>query len=204
MNDSLQPAGPPPPVEATAWANVVERIRANDPTGLAELYTVFDQGIRFYLSRQLGIQDVDDRVHDIFLIVTQSILRGDLREPDRLMGYVRTVLRRQVASQIEEMVQSRRQHAELDHGMRLCDRRADPETSAIKQENGDLARRVLNSLKKRDREVLIRFYLKEQEPGEICRDLGLSATQFRLIKSRAKARFVALAKRRFSLRNLFR
>ena len=191
-----------PPADSAAWASLVERIRADDPSGMEELYRVFSQGIRFYLCRQLGTQDLDDRVHDIFLIVTQSIRRGDLREPDRLMGYVRTVLRRQVASHIEQIVHSRNNHADLETGLRLSDRRPDPERSAIQNENQTLALRILHSLKTRDREVLVRFYLKEQAPEEICRELDLSATQFRLIKSRAKTRFVELAKRRFSLRHL--
>ena len=191
-----------PVVTSATWADLVERIRSNDPSGMEDLYRVFSQGIRFFLCRQLGTQDLDDKVHDIFLIITQSIRRGDLREPDRLMGYVRTVLRRQVASHIEEIVNTRKNHADLDTGLRLRDRRPDPERSAIEHENQLLAMRVLHSLKTRDREVLVRFYLKEQDPDSICRDLDLSATQFRLIKSRAKSRFVELAKRRFSLRNL--
>jgi RNA polymerase sigma-70 factor (ECF subfamily) len=189
-------------VDSATWASLVARIRTDDPSGMEELYRVFSQGIRFYLCRQLGTQDLDDRVHDIFLIITQSIRRGDLREPDRLMGYVRTVLRRQVASHIEQIVHSRNNHAEMELGLRLSDRGPDPERSAIQNENQTLAMRVLHSLKRRDREVLVRFYLKEQAPEDICRDLDLSATQFRLIKSRAKTRFVELAKRRFSLRHL--
>jgi len=191
-----------PVVEPAAWASLVERIQADDPSGMEELYRVFSHGIRFYLCRQLGLQDLDDKVHDVFLIITQSIKRGDLREPDRLMGYVRTVLRRQVASHIEEIVRARNNHADLDTGLRLSDRRPDPERSAIQNQNQALAMRVLQSLKKRDREVLIRFYMQEQAADEICRDLDLTATQFRLIKSRAKTRFVDLARKRFSLRNL--
>src|ERR1051326_6747753 len=72
------------------WAELVEKIRLNDPDGLEELYRVFSRGVRYYLCRQLGPQDLDDRVHDTFLVVAQAIQRGELREPDRLMGYVRT------------------------------------------------------------------------------------------------------------------
>jgi DNA-directed RNA polymerase specialized sigma24 family protein len=64
--------------------------------------------------------------------------------------------------------------------------------------------RVLNSLPKRDREVLARFYLEEQAHGQICREMGLTETQFRLVKSRAKARFGELGKTRFSHRVGFR
>jgi len=206
VSESLPPlSNPEPPaaaLESSSWASLVERIRTDDPSGMEELYRVFSQGVRFYLCRQLGTQDLDDRVHDVFLIVTQSIRRGDLREPERLMGYVRTVLRRQVASHIEQIVHSRNNHADLELGLRLSDRQPDPERSAIQNENQTVALRVLHSLKTRDREVLVRFYLKEQAPEEICRELDLSATQFRLIKSRAKTRFIELAKRRFSLRHL--
>lgn len=207
MNQStsgiMDPEQSVPPVDNIDWASLVKRIQTDDPTGMEDLYRVFSHGIRFYLCRQLGVQDLDDKVHDVFLIVAESIKRGDVREPERLMGYVRTVLRRQVASHIEGIVNSRNNHADLDIGLPLSDHRPDPERSAIQNQNMDVAMRVLHSLKKRDREVLIRFYLKEQAPEDICRDLDLTATQFRLIKSRAKTRFVDLAKQRFSLRNLW-
>jgi DNA-directed RNA polymerase specialized sigma24 family protein len=138
-------------------------------------------------------------VHDIFLIVAQAIRGGELREPERLMGYVRTVVRRQVAGYIESAMQSRRKQTGLDKGMPLPDRRSDPERSAIERQNVELAMRVLNSVRKRDREVLIRFYLKEQTAPEICHEMALSDTQFRLIKSRAKTRFGELGKSRLGL-----
>jgi len=70
------------------------------------------------------------------------------------------------------------------------------------RQNTELALRVLNSVRKRDREVLIRFYLKEQTAPEICRDMDLSDTQFRLIKSRAKTRFGELGRSRLRLRTV--
>ena len=60
-----------------AWAELVDKIKENDTTGLEELYRVFSRGVRFYLCRQLGPQDLDDRVHDTFLTVAQAIQRGD-------------------------------------------------------------------------------------------------------------------------------
>jgi RNA polymerase sigma-70 factor (ECF subfamily) len=186
------------------WAGVVERIRNGDQAAMEELYQIFAKGVRFFLYRQLGSRDLDDKVHDVFVIVTQAIRRGDLREPERLMGYVRTVVRRQVAAHIEDAVQERRSHTDLEGTLVLADHHPDPEHGAIERQNEEVARRVLNSISKRDREVLIRFYLDEQKPEQICQAMGLTETQFRLIKSRAKARFGALGKRRFSLRTGFR
>jgi uncharacterized protein (DUF2384 family) len=48
---------------------------------------------------------------------------------------------------------------------------------------------VLRWLSARDRDALARFYLAEESPEEICAALGLTETQFRLIRSKALARF---------------
>lgn len=183
--------------------SLVERIRSGDPSGMEELYAVFSRGIRFHLCRQLGPQDLDDRIHDIFLIITQSIRNGDLREPERLMGYVRTIIRRQVAAHIDNAVQARRSQTELGPDAILCDRDPSPESQAISGQNTELAMRILKSIPKRDREVLVRFYLQEQPASQICQDLSLTETQFRLIKSRAKARFAELGKARLAQRTGF-
>ena len=188
---------------ANGFSDLVQRVHDGDPSGMEELYRMFSTGVRFYLCRQLGPQDLDDKVHDIFLIIAQSIQRGDLRDPDRLMGYVRTIVRRQVAAYIDRAVQSRRSHAELGFGMALSDQQPTPESRLIDHENTAVALGMLNSLHRRDREVLIRFYLHEQPAAEICREMGLTETQFRLIKSRAKARFGELGKRRMAQRKGF-
>jgi RNA polymerase sigma-70 factor (ECF subfamily) len=179
------------------WPDVVQRIRGGDPRGMEALYRVFTNGIRFFFYRQLGPQDLEDRVHDAFLMVTESICRGDLRQPERLMGYVRTVVRRQVAARIEEAVRARRSQADIE-SVPLADRAPDPERMAMEHQREELALRTLRGICKRDREVLIRFYLQEQSATEICHAMHLTDTQFRLIKSRAKARFGELGRRRLS------
>jgi hypothetical protein len=71
-----------------AYAELVElvgRIRDGRTDGMAELYQLFSKGIRFYLCRQLGPQEIDDKVHDTFVVVVQAIRKGELREPQRLM-----------------------------------------------------------------------------------------------------------------------
>ena len=174
-----------------------------EPSALEELYELFSKGIRFYFWRHLGHQDLDDRVHDAFLVVTQSIQNGELREPERLMGFVRTIIRRQVAGHIDDAAHSRRNHLSQEVLPVLADRRMGPEEAAMQRERQELAMRVLRSIPDRDREVLVRFYLREQRPEEICRELNLTPTQFRLIKSRAKARFGELGKARLGRRSIF-
>jgi RNA polymerase sigma factor (sigma-70 family) len=183
-----------------SWPDLVARVRAGDGAAMEELYRIFSGGIRFHLYRQFGSNDLDDKVHDIFLSVTQSIRNGEIREPERLMGYVRTVVRRQVAAYIDGAVQDRRRRTGLEPDIVLSDHHPDPERRAIERQHIDLAMRVLNAVPKRDREVLVRFYLKEEDPSLICREMDLTETQFRLIKSRAKARFGELGRTRLAVR----
>lgn len=199
--DTVNPSGGALP--NPSWSSLVERIRLGEPSAMEELYAVFAKGVRYYMWRQLGPQDLDDRVHDLFLIITQSIQNGELREPERLMGYVRTIARRQVAATIDSTVHARRYEVDIDAGSNLSDRQPDPERRAIQQQNQEVAMRVLGSLHKREREVLMRFYLQEQRPEQICREMELTPTQFRLIKTRAKARYTELGQRRFAQRTGF-
>jgi RNA polymerase sigma factor (sigma-70 family) len=193
LREGTPPAAAP---SGADWARLVARIKQNDPGGLEELYQVFGRGVRFFLYRQLGPQDLDDKVHDTFLIVVQAIQKGDLREPDRLMGFVRTIVRRQVAAHIDQVVHDRRDHTTLDAGSPLPDRATTPEEGAMARQKLELMLQVLNEMSARDREILTRFYLHEQSQEVICRDMRLTDTQFRLLKSRAKARFGELGKKK--------
>jgi len=180
---------------------IVRLVRSGDAAGLERLYAVFARGVRFYLWRQLGPQDLDDKVHDTFLLVVQAIQRDELRDPERLMGYVRTIVRRQVAAHIDRVVQKRRQQMDIEAGLAIADDNADPESGAIQRQERDLMLSVLAAMTRRDRDILTRFYLLGHSQERICREMGLSSTQFRLLKSRAKVRF-GLAGRRKLKRKL--
>jgi RNA polymerase sigma-70 factor, ECF subfamily len=190
--------------DGASWTSLVERVRQRDSGAMEELYQVFLKGARFLLYRQLGPWDLEDKVHDLFVMVTQSICNGELRQPERLMGYVRTVVRRQVVAYIQDAVRARRNYCGLEGSRLLADREPDPERSAIERQQKELAFRILNVIAERDREVLVRFYLEEEPVEEICRQMHLTPNQFRLIKSRAKARFGELGKRRLARRTGFR
>jgi DNA-directed RNA polymerase specialized sigma24 family protein len=161
---------------------------------MEDLYRVLSTGVRLRLARELRGRDINDRVHDLFVMVTESIQNGELRQPERLMGYVRTVERRQVASQIDHELREKRNA--LAEVRALRDDGASPERFAIEHQFSDMARRILRGLRDRDREILSRFYIAEESGAEICRAMDLTETQYRLIKSRAKARFSALFLRR--------
>jgi DNA-directed RNA polymerase specialized sigma24 family protein len=65
----------------------------------------------------------------------------------------------------------------------------------IFQERQEIGVTALQILSPRQREILTRFHLHEQTAEQIRREMGLTETQFRLAKSRAKAQFGAISKK---------
>ena len=185
------------------WGLLVSQIQAGEDAGMEHLYKLFSRGIRYYLCRQLGPQELEDKVHDTFLIVVNAIKRGDLREPERLMGFVRTVVRRQVAAHIEQIVHTRREQTDLESGVAVVDRKQNPEQEAMIRQKAELMKSALEGLSKRDRDILVRFYLQEQPQEQICREMSLTETQFRLLKSRAKAKFGEIGRKKLANNGIF-
>ena len=184
------------PLPPRDWSALVQGIRDSDPNAMESLYAIFARGVRFFLLRNLGPEELEDKVHDCFVIVTEAIQNGELREPDRLMGYVRTVVKRQIAASIDVAVQQRRTRVDFEETLfSISDWRDNPERSVLAQQRTDIARQVLSEIPKRDRDILQRFYVLEQSQDQICADLGRSYNQFRLLKSRAKARFGEVGRR---------
>src|SRR4051812_35929160 len=125
--------------QTTDWADLVARVQNRESAAMEELYAVFGKGVRYFLLRNLGPEELEDKVHDCFLIVTQAIQNGDLREPERLMGYVRTIVKRQIAASIETAVSRRRTHVDFEDSLfSLTDWKDDPEKSLQTRQRNEI------------------------------------------------------------------
>ena len=71
----------------------------------------------------------------------------------------------------------------------LTNKGPDRETVASRPQHPDVSTRILAAMSRRDREALMRFYLDRQSEEQIEADLGLTETEFRLIRSRARDQF---------------
>jgi RNA polymerase sigma factor (sigma-70 family) len=178
------------------WTQLVSRLQAGDPEAMAELYAMFSNGVRFHVCRQLGPEELEDRLHDAFLIVLDSIRAGELRDPRRLMGFIRTVVKRMIATTIDKKVAARRDRVDEEKKQNVCDTRETPESALLFQQQTGIVREVLREMPERDRQILTRFYVDEETPQRICEDMQLTMTQFRLLKSRAKNRFGELGRKK--------
>jgi RNA polymerase sigma-70 factor, ECF subfamily len=197
LSDTDNPANSDdyPDLQCFLWGQLVTRLQAGDPDAMEELYTMFSNGVRYYLARQLGSQDLEDRLHDAFVIVVDTIRSGELRDPRRLMGFIRTVVKRMVATSIDRQVHERRGRVDQDKTT-LVSGKLSPENATLHRQQVALVHEVLKELSDRDRLVLTRFYVDEAPAQKICDEMNLTMTQFRLLKSRAKNRFGELGRKR--------
>ena len=116
------------------WKGTVQRIRDGDRTGEEVLYRHLVSGARLLLLLRLQTDEVDDRVHDLFVIVVGAIRRGEIREPEHLMAFVRTVLNRQMSMEIGRIVRRRRNSLDLELAADLKTTDASPEEEAAEHQ----------------------------------------------------------------------
>jgi DNA-directed RNA polymerase specialized sigma24 family protein len=107
-----------------------------------------------------------------------------------------TIARRQLTNNIGRASRQRLDFVDADEAHHYVpDPAASPDQVSAALQQPRLMREMLEHLDSTDREVLERFYVRAETREAICQQLGLTVDQFRLSKSRAKAKFVALAGR---------
>jgi len=175
------------------YGELVEKIKKKNPAALEELYGLV-RNFTYFLMRQLGAEELQDNLHDMYLTVAQAITAGKLRDPQRLTAFLTTVARFYTYTQIERRVQSRNRLTDLE-SVEVADR-TNLEGRAYEKQKVTFVREILNQMPRLDREILRRFYFEDQSKEEICRELQLTPTQFRNIKSQAKLALTQLGLRR--------
>jgi DNA-directed RNA polymerase specialized sigma24 family protein len=189
-------AGPAP-----SWSALVERIRTGDSSACEELYSTAFVDVRRWFSRRLGAQYAEDRTHDTYLATIQAIVNGGPREPDRLPGFILGIAQRQLCVSVRGLLERRAREIACE-SLVLSDPAPGLDSAILRREERDWVKRALCALSGPQREILVRFYVWEQTPGEICAEMTLTPTQFRLLKWRAKAEFGALARKRLQTQEL--
>ena len=179
----------------TEWVELAGRLRNCDDSALEALYALLSKSKHTLSFRMLSAESTDDRLHEILVIVIEAIRSGKLRNPERLAAFVKTVSRRRTVEHIRRAVLQRRHFAAFDHTEPLAPGDESPEARTAQLERVESVLKAVQRLRPRDREILSRFYLREQPPEQICREMGITGTQFRLHKSRALAKCLELAQR---------
>lgn len=137
-----------------------------------------------------------DLLQDAIVTALQKLAAGEIEHRGQLDGYVYRVA-------LNHLRNHRRKDKSPVSGPDALPELVDTEGEARPGKTiarGQFSRVVTRLLKEmtspRDREVLIRFYLQEEDRGALCRSLALTELQFNRVIFRARGRFRELLERR--------
>lgn len=193
-------SSPTPPdtrLEPRAAAELVERIRSGDARAESRLVEVFGRPILLLLERHTsGRPEAQDLYQDTFRLALDKLRRGELREPERLAGFLAS-LARNLAIEFYRGVARRRTEADGDALEKVASARPSQLGELLDAEKKRVVLQLLEELRvERDREILFRFYLAEEDKDAIARDFGIDSLQFNRILHRARQRYKEIVENR--------
>jgi RNA polymerase sigma-70 factor (ECF subfamily) len=154
---------------------------------------IYGRGVAILLDRHTnGRPEAEDLFQDTFRLVLEKLRRGEVREPAKLPGFLAQVAR---SLAIEHYRKATRRKTEADsEAVDLAVAPvAGPLSELLESENAALVRRVIRELdNERDREILLRFYIAEEDKDRIAADHGLTSLQFNRVLHRARQRYKEL------------
>jgi RNA polymerase sigma-70 factor (ECF subfamily) len=122
-------------------------------------------------------------------IVIEKLRAGTLEQPERLGGYLRGVALKLCGAQ-RRKERRRATKADSDAIEAVADDRADPAEHLSDEQLRRAVRALLAELSTpRDRDILTRVYLLEEDKETICAALGVDSLHFNRVLFRAKERF---------------
>lgn len=165
---------------------LVERIMAGDAQAETEFVNTFTPSVSLVLRRNArNSMDLEDLFQETFRIALEKIRNGQVRQPERLGGFMMNTAR------FTAIDFYRRSERYQPHDRVVLEQEAatNPLLNMLSREKCAKIRSLIPALKSpRDRAVLQRFYLAEEDKESICDDMGISFKNFAQIIFRAKAR----------------
>jgi len=180
------------------WMAWLQRVTAGDAGAEAELVGRYREGVVIIIGRIVSNESVvDDLFQETFRIVLEKLRDGEVREPERLSGFICSVARNLAIDSVRKMRRARDQE-EIGNAEQIRDPQLDPFEQLWRKQRAEVVRQTISELKvERDRQVLSRYYIAEDDKEQICAELGLTSQQFNSVIFRALKRYKELYMKRF-------
>ena len=154
-------------------------------------------GLRAQLARVTGnVELAADLLQDAVVTALQKLRAGEISDPSHLDGYVYRVALNHLRNH------RRRNRLLAANSEDISDPAEEADSSRVAKEfEADQWARLVKKLLQempvmRDRELLVRFYLKDESKEDLCREFGLTELHFNRVIHRARDRFRELLQRR--------
>jgi RNA polymerase sigma-70 factor, ECF subfamily len=181
----------------TDHAELARRIHIGDKQAEAELFSRFQNGVRQIIWRVTGdFSRAEELTQETLIVALRRLRSGPLEDPTKLSAYVAQTARNLA---IAEKRKERRRLTDTD-----SEALEDVPDGAVNHEGGlhldtaaNTVRKLLTELHpERDRNILVRHYLYDEDKQIICREWGITEPTFHVILFRARKRFLELLKKR--------
>ncbi|HYP27551.1 MAG TPA: sigma-70 family RNA polymerase sigma factor [Blastocatellia bacterium] len=177
----------------TDLAELVRRVAAGDSHAEEEVVRRYRQGISIIVNRIVQTHSVhEDICQETFRIALEKMRREEIREPERISGFICGIARNLAVDYARKQRKQTNQE-EIGKAEQIPDPTPDPFEQLLQKERTRAIRQVISELKvKRDREVIYRYFIAEEDKDQICADLGLPRDQFNRVIFRALKRYKEL------------
>lgn len=176
---------------------LVARIADGDVEAESALVRRFSRPMMAMLTHRTGdVQRAEDVHQDTFVIVLERLRTRSIDDPSRIAAFIhKTAINVLIGEYRKE--ERRQTYPDTDLIQRHTDTSDDQLRQLIQRESGDAVRQaVLEITNTRDRELLYRFYLLQQEKPTVCKVLDMTSEHFDRVISRARKRFRELIEKR--------
>jgi RNA polymerase sigma-70 factor (ECF subfamily) len=145
----------------------------------------------------------EDLCGEAIRIALERLQRQPLDEPLKLDAYVAQTARNLAIAEKRKAARRRTLTGEQESLDAHVDDEADVAADAHRESRARAVRTILEELPTpRDRTILVRYYLEDDDKEAICNDLGLTPAHFNRVVFRARERFRELLERRYDARDL--
>ena len=168
----------------------VNRIHAGDKLAEGELIQHYGPGILLMLEHRTQDQQLAvDLYQDTFVIVIERLRGKSLNEPHKLGAFIYGTGKNLLIGDLRKKAR-RKTFADTDIVSDTADSDSGPFQNVNRDEEARIVRKIISTMRsKRDRTLLMKFYIDEEEKENICLDLNLSSLHFNRVLFRARRRF---------------
>jgi len=172
-------------LDRISYEELVSQIQAGDKRAEANMVKRFASGLKMMLSRKCSPDIAEDVFQETWRVTIEKVRNGDLRQPDRLPAFIHQIARNQVVMYFRKNSDTQEPPDDND----LVSPGPSPDQVYETNQLQDYVRELIDLLDTpRDREILMRFYVQEEDKEEICKDLDLTSQHFNRVIYRAKMR----------------
>jgi RNA polymerase sigma-70 factor, ECF subfamily len=157
-------------------------------------------GVLFLLHRKVFDPALaEDLCNETFRVVLERLRREPLEDPAKIAAFLAQTARNLAMADRRKTTRRQTVTGEQSAIDEYAAEGSDPSLAVESRARAKAMRKVLEEMPNvRDRQLLVRYYLNEEDRADICRALDLSEVHFNRVIYRARERFRVLLTKRFA------